>query len=686
MGDVKSWIVTYTKHIKQKRKVYQDGVLEIHGSTNKVMLFDDSGKLLECRLMKEEVIGSGETLAFDSYLVDIGDPKGSHEHFTNLNTQERKPNGTNRIFHGQKARNILTFSEKRTDVGNTGAAQDCPNVTKNITREYKKSELEFNAPKSHQNTTKTTVTEWHALYTTQTTKKAKKYHDGFLRLSICGSQGRQVMLYDESRKLLDTRFLKKDEVIGPGETLAFDAHLVDVGDPEGNHSPLKDLNFKGEDTKVIEKTRTAHEQKARYCSSVENGNKELKNSGSLQSHANPAQTSVKEWNALYTTQITQKAKKFHDGILQLTFCNPRGKQVILLDEDGTKLSNKYIKFSEDVITGSVLEVTNYLVEIGEPRQLQGGKSQENASSREGISSNSSNYIANNLGVSRSTRLPDGKSQKNASSGEGVRSNSSTYIDDNLGSSRSTQLRDAKQIMSILKKPMAQESLVHARNVPVEQSHSSHPSYLVQSGAQDQPPAGCSHGSKFFERNESDDHEYDPKNLNGARTASFNTCRSGSLESKEAQDDLVVDITNLMDHNHRISTFDCSLRAAAPNISPKPDLGYTDKRTVKTAQSIAEPQASDVIVLNLPEDTLPSEFSGPRSQVPKDINVTSNQHLDSIRIGTQWGKKTSLMGLSNSLTGSASFFSTDDERESSEVQNIPKQIVDIGELPSFDLGI
>lgn len=39
MEDEKTkWSVTYTKHVKQKRKVYQDGFLELHMSTNKVFL------------------------------------------------------------------------------------------------------------------------------------------------------------------------------------------------------------------------------------------------------------------------------------------------------------------------------------------------------------------------------------------------------------------------------------------------------------------------------------------------------------------------------------------------------------------------------------------------------------------------------------------------------------------------
>lgn len=37
MADVKKWSVTYTKHVKQKRKVYQDGFLELDKTTNKVI-------------------------------------------------------------------------------------------------------------------------------------------------------------------------------------------------------------------------------------------------------------------------------------------------------------------------------------------------------------------------------------------------------------------------------------------------------------------------------------------------------------------------------------------------------------------------------------------------------------------------------------------------------------------------
>lgn len=41
------------------------------------------------------------------------------------------------------------------------------------------------------------------------------------------------MLYDESEVLLEGKILKGEEVVRSGESLTFNAYLVDVGDPEG---------------------------------------------------------------------------------------------------------------------------------------------------------------------------------------------------------------------------------------------------------------------------------------------------------------------------------------------------------------------------------------------------------------------------------------------------------------------
>ncbi|KHN16721.1 hypothetical protein glysoja_002818 [Glycine soja] len=205
MGDSKRWTVTYTKHIKQKRKVYQDGFLELHVSTSKVKLYDECEKLLECRLLKnDEIVTSGETLIFNGYLVDIGDPEGGNKPESDLNVD----------------RKLKNYSRFRTP------------------SEFKKRELlKYGSPKISQETPKTSTEEWFVLYTTQVTQKAKKYHDGFLRLVLRGSSGVQVMLFDTSRKLLDSRFLKKDDVIKSGESIAFDSYLIDIGEQQGSCTP-----------------------------------------------------------------------------------------------------------------------------------------------------------------------------------------------------------------------------------------------------------------------------------------------------------------------------------------------------------------------------------------------------------------------------------------------------------------
>ncbi|GFP94949.1 hypothetical protein PHJA_001639300 [Phtheirospermum japonicum] len=176
MEDARRWSVTYTKHVKQKRKVYQDGFLEHQSSLHKVLLYDEWDKLLESRFVKkEDVIKSGETLTSDSYLVDIGELCGDY-----------KPTST-------------------------------------------------------------------VLYTTQVTQKVKKFHDGFLQLIVRGSQGRQVKLYDTNRRHLDGKFLKKDEIVCSGESLAFEGHLVEIGELEGDHKPVIDLTHQGKNCKTVGK-------------------------------------------------------------------------------------------------------------------------------------------------------------------------------------------------------------------------------------------------------------------------------------------------------------------------------------------------------------------------------------------------------------------------------------------------
>ncbi|XP_047333447.1 uncharacterized protein LOC124936965 isoform X2 [Impatiens glandulifera] len=126
MVNGKRWSVTYTKHIKQKRKVYQDGYLELETSANKITLYDDCEKLLGSRIVKiGDNVSSGETIAFDSYLVDIGEVDGGCAPVTSLNEdcvlivkenfqqKNRKITETVGLGHGNRFRHNLLPSDTK---------------------------------------------------------------------------------------------------------------------------------------------------------------------------------------------------------------------------------------------------------------------------------------------------------------------------------------------------------------------------------------------------------------------------------------------------------------------------------------------------------------------------------------------------------------------------------------------
>ncbi|XP_050376104.1 uncharacterized protein LOC126793584 [Argentina anserina] len=260
MAEVKRWSVTYTKHMKQKRKVYQDGFLELHTSTNKMLLYDDCEKLLECRISKkDEAVSSGETLTFNAFLVDVNDAESG------AGDQRPKPEVNS---------DGVNFSEKRAKSWNRPQPFQTPaqniirgkkplqnlSPSQNIIREFKKRELhKYGAPLSSPETVKTSTTDWQALYTTQLTQKAKRYHDGFLQLAITGTHGKQIILLDSNRNQLNSRFLKKDEVIASGGSIAFDAHLVDIGEQEGEHKRVVNLHLKENKRNVVGETRIKQE-------------------------------------------------------------------------------------------------------------------------------------------------------------------------------------------------------------------------------------------------------------------------------------------------------------------------------------------------------------------------------------------------------------------------------------------
>ncbi|KAH7513704.1 hypothetical protein FEM48_Zijuj11G0009300 [Ziziphus jujuba var. spinosa] len=347
MEDVKRWSVTYTKHLKQKRKVYQDGLLDLHTPTNKLLLYDDCEKLLECRMLKkDEVVSCGETLTFNAYLVDVNASEGDQKPATPASTSFARDC---KIVGKNKLRPTLSPSQK-------------------IIRDFKKREVRKYATTptaTSPDFMESNTREWEVLYTTQITQKAKKYHDGFLQLSTRGSFGRQVMLYDASRNLLDSRFLKNDEVIESGEAIALDAHLVEIGENQGDHKVFKENNCN-----VNKETGTApaehhgsHVQRPVEKGFIKN---EFNKFGASHSSRGTTGSSTREWNVMYTTQLTQKAKKYHDGFLQLANCGLRGRQVMLYDLTRKLIDSRFLKKEELIESGESLAFATHLVDIGEP--------------------------------------------------------------------------------------------------------------------------------------------------------------------------------------------------------------------------------------------------------------------------------------------------------------------------------
>ncbi|GLT74645.1 hypothetical protein SLA2020_464320 [Shorea laevis] len=419
----KRWSVTYTKHVKQKRKLYQDGFLDLHTSTGKVILYDDCEKLLECRILrKDEDVSSGETLTFNAYLVDVGDPEGDHEDDLNFHKLKNNSNSS-ALFSFSELRKANTQKEKVRSINLTPSQK--------IIREFKNSELQkCGPPQISPDRMEPKTTEMQVLYTAQLTQRAKKYHDGFLRLSVCGSMGRKVMLFDESRKLLDSRFLKKDEVVTSGESIAFDAYLVEIGECERNLGEGKNRNNVG----------VRHGEQNKYESD-----------GIVK----------KEWQVLYTTHVTQKAKKYHEGILRLANYESRGRQIMLYDASKKLLNSRFLKKDEVIRSGESIAFDAHLVDIGEPvgnhhQDLKNSCAQISSCNITGekmIHRKQNCHTANKL-------VLNGKPQNYTCPKECVQLNSTVSNIDDLklrkSFSANKPLRDAQQILSVLQKPLAKE--------------------------------------------------------------------------------------------------------------------------------------------------------------------------------------------------------------------------------------
>ncbi|XP_010436676.1 PREDICTED: uncharacterized protein LOC104720472 [Camelina sativa] len=146
MAEKKRWIAMYTKHIKQKRKVYHDGFLDLHFTRRKVMLYDEADNLLESRMLKAgEVVDTGETLTFQAYLVDIGDPKDGSKASIDIKVKvEPSDQGSARksfaVLRPNFKKSSLHGDEKKPNLVNKFSSKSL-SPSHNIIRVFKKREL-----------------------------------------------------------------------------------------------------------------------------------------------------------------------------------------------------------------------------------------------------------------------------------------------------------------------------------------------------------------------------------------------------------------------------------------------------------------------------------------------------------------------------------------------------------------
>ncbi|ONK79321.1 uncharacterized protein A4U43_C01F5180 [Asparagus officinalis] len=393
---VNRWTATYTKHIKQKRKVYQDGILKLSG--DKVLLYDDCEKLIDSRfLKKDELVECGGMLVFDSHLVDIGNPEECHMPSADLNgggedveSKERAGAYRRKAFHLEIKKSTLqnlpsknhsnavheskkAIENKRNTRQNEAAPEHSNSISSNNRGNQQTKQCGAGVLQSGPDEAQTTLKEWTALYTTQITQKSKRYHDGILQLVSRGSHMNQVILLNEDGSVLSSKYLKSVECVETGQDYEFHNYLVQICEPcalpgdkshegflqqvDGCRNTGKDVlmaNQKITRTKSIINANTQYEHAGVACANPDDGR-------STNTHVK----SIQEWNALYTTQKTQKAKKYHDGILQLVNCSSHMKQAILFKEDRTILGSQYLKSNECVKTGQMREFANYLIEICE---------------------------------------------------------------------------------------------------------------------------------------------------------------------------------------------------------------------------------------------------------------------------------------------------------------------------------
>uniref|UniRef100_A0A0E0ERE6 5'-3' DNA helicase ZGRF1-like N-terminal domain-containing protein n=1 Tax=Oryza meridionalis TaxID=40149 RepID=A0A0E0ERE6_9ORYZ len=385
-AEPRRWAATYTKHVKQKRKAYQDGAIVLHRASGNLVLLDDAGGTVECRTLRAgEEVFPGAWLAFQRHLVDVGEPEphpgsGSSSAAASSASRDVHRGGASARARPSavNSRPPRAFADPNTKGGGGGGGKD--------------------------EAVGSSFQEWTALYTTQLTQKAKKFHDGVVRLAQVGSHAKQIILLDEEGEVLATRYLKSGESLETGKKCHFPNYLIEICEAKSvykliprrnlwckqdqgvgriqvtkqdqvqrvNHSNLPvHRNFMCEmfvSTSVDLDLEDSKSSNTAGSSKPETSKIGVVDAGSSGNIMGSTDSGFKEWSALYTTQLTQKAKKYHDGVIKLVQVGSHAKQIVLLDEDGGVLGSRYLKSGESVESGMKCQLPNYLIEVCEIRK------------------------------------------------------------------------------------------------------------------------------------------------------------------------------------------------------------------------------------------------------------------------------------------------------------------------------
>ncbi|KAL6599313.1 hypothetical protein ACP70R_045807 [Stipagrostis hirtigluma subsp. patula] len=395
------WAATYTKHVKQKRKAYHDGALLLYPASGRLVLLDDAGDTLESKFLRaSEEVSTGAALSFQAYLVDVGEPEACSAGPRSSSA----PAAASRTAHRGGARARPPSAGRF----NPRAPRAFVNPAKSRGGEGGGRGGEGDAVGSGGGeVVDSRFQEWTALYTTQLTQKAKKFHDGVVRLVQVGPHAKQIVLLDEDGQVLGSRHLKSGESVESGKKCIFPNYLIEICEARNQRNGLDNNSSEeavvhtrpksGENTsnKVVlgsmsksQKFISPQKNHEDFTSEVtassdksETGKVDVVVAGSSGSLVE-TDLDFKEWNALYTTHLTQKAKKFHDGIIRLMQVGSHARQIVLLDEDGGVLGTRYLKSVESIKSGMNCQIPNYLIEVCE---LRSQKNEANSSSKEALS-------------------------------------------------------------------------------------------------------------------------------------------------------------------------------------------------------------------------------------------------------------------------------------------------------------